>query len=177
MLFPYTESRKIELSPAAADDAAQAYEILFRLGAPGLPMIDEFAENFGAGLSACFLVRRKDTEEVIGLSTLSKLHAAGHLHLEVHLAAEAADEFAGEVHALTANFAFAMWRTRKVYLHLPTDDASGTGFGDAAKALLRPEAVLPDHAYFHGRLWDIHILAVHRDDWNTHGVDLLKQIV
>ncbi|MGW4377178.1 GNAT family N-acetyltransferase [Streptomyces albidoflavus] len=177
MLFPHTESRRVSLRPAGAEDAAAAYEILFRLGHPGLPLLDTFTSSFGEGLGACFLVHRKDTGAVVGFATLSSLQAAGHLRMEVSLASETAAEFTTEVHALTANFAFAMWRTRKVYVHLNSPDTSGIGFDGAHASLLTPEAVLPDHTYAHGSLRDVHLFAIHRRDWDTLGVDLLKQIV
>ncbi|GGP72970.1 GNAT family N-acetyltransferase [Streptomyces sp. L500] len=176
MLFPHTGTGRVELRPAGAGDAAAAYGILFRLGTAGLPVLDSYAKTFGQGLSACFLVHRVDTGEVVGLSTLSAPTPAGHMRLEVHLAGDAG-EFSGDVHALTVNFAFAMWRVRKVYIHRTSPDTTGIGFGAEHASLLRPEAVLPDHTYFHGRLWDVHVLAVHRTDWNTHGVELLEQIV
>jgi RimJ/RimL family protein N-acetyltransferase len=177
MLFPHTGSRQVELHPAGATDATQAYEILFRLGAAGLPVIDSYTRSFGEGLSACFLVRRKDTGEVAGLSTLSSPTSASHLRMEVHLSTESAEELTRDVHALTANFAFAMWRTRKVYLHRSSPDVAAIGFDDEFAPLVRAEAVLPDHTYFHGRLWDVHVFAIHREDWDIQGVDLLKQIL
>ncbi|MFF8791169.1 hypothetical protein [Streptomyces sp. NPDC015125] len=177
MLFPHTETRRVALRPAGSEDAVAAYQILFRLGSAGLPVLDTFVKTFGEGLSACFLVHRKDTDEVVGLSTISPLTPAGHVRIEVHLAGAENHELTGDVHALTAHFAFAMWRTRKVYLHRTSSDISAIGWGDAAAAVLRAEAVLPDHTYFHGRLWDVHIFAIHREDWNPHGAALLKQIV
>lgn len=176
MLFPHTNSQRIELRPAGTEDAAQAYEILFRLGTPGLPLIDEFKATFGDRLSACFLVHRKDTGEAVGLSTLTTLQAAGHLRMEVSIASDAPAGIATDAHALTANFAFAMWRVRKVYLHLTSPDTSSTGLPDEHSALLRPEAVLPDHVFARGRLWDSHVFTIHRSDWDALGVDLLKQI-
>ncbi|MFJ5675169.1 GNAT family N-acetyltransferase [Streptomyces sp. NPDC093097] len=177
MLFPHTETGRVALRPAGPQDATEAYRILFQLGAAGLPVLDTFVKNFGEGLSACFLVHRKDTDEVVGLSTVSTATPAGHVQVEVHLAGPEAAALAGDVHALTVNFAFAMWRVRKVYVHRTSPDTGALGFGAAGTDLVRPEAVLPDHTYFHGRLWDVHIFAVHRDDWNTHGVALLKQSV
>ncbi|MFK0295380.1 GNAT family N-acetyltransferase [Streptomyces sp. NPDC090442] len=176
MLFPHTETDRVHLRPAGPQDAPEAYRILFALGAAGLPLLDAFVKNFGEGLSACFLVHDKDTDEVVGLSTVSTATSAGHARIEVHLAGPAAAELAGDVHALTINFAFAMWRLRKVYVHRTSPDAAALGLGAATADLVRAEAVLPDHTYFHGRLWDVHLLAVHRDDWNTHGAPLLKQI-
>ncbi|MEU9035205.1 hypothetical protein AB0D45_09855 [Streptomyces sp. NPDC048352] len=177
MFFPHTETRRVALRPAGADDAAAAYEVLLRLGTAGLPVLDVFTQTFGQGLAACFLVRDKDTDEVVGLSTVSAVNPAGHLRIEVHLTGDTAGEISGDVHALTANFAFSMWRTRKVYIHRTSPDIRAIGFGDAHEAMVRTEAILPEQTYFHGRLWDVHVLAIHRDDWNTHGVALLEKIV
>ncbi|WP_030615958.1 hypothetical protein [Streptomyces sclerotialus] len=176
MFFPHTETERVVLRPAGAEDAAAAYAVLFRLGVAGLPVLDSFVKTFGEGLSACFLVHRKDTDEVVGLSTVSGTTPAGHVRIEVHLAGDSAAELSGDVHALTANFAFAMWPVRKVYIHRTSPDAGAIGLGAAHAPLVRAEAVLPDHTYFHGRLWDVHIFAVHRDDWDTHGAALLQQI-
>ncbi|MFI0979469.1 hypothetical protein ACH4SP_21025 [Streptomyces sp. NPDC021093] len=177
MLFPHTKSKRVALRAAGAEDATLAYEILFRLGAPGLPLLDDYVKTFGDRLSACFLVESTETGEVVGLSTLTSLTAAGHLRMDVRLASDTAVEFAAETHALTANFAFAMWRTRKIYVHLNSPDTSPVGFGEAYDPLFRHETVLPEHTYFHGRLWDVHVLAIHRADWDTLGVELVQKLV
>jgi RimJ/RimL family protein N-acetyltransferase len=177
MLFPHTESRHIALRPARGADAATVYEILFRLGTRPLPMIDAFVEVFGRGLSACFLVVRRDTDEVVGFSTLTDLAAAGHVQADIALSAGQPDEIRTEASALTVNFAFAMWRTRKVYIHTTDPEPASFGIGQERASLLTVEARLPDHTFFHGRLWDVHIVAVHREEWDTHGTDLIKQIV
>jgi hypothetical protein len=211
MLFPYTESRHVELRPAAASDAAAVYDLLFRLGLAGLSMIDTYVEQFGRGKSACFLVHRRDADggsALVGFSSLSDLTPAGHLQAEVRLLPGSGPDVVAEAHALTTNFAFSMWRTRKVYFHATDPDPAAIGFGArvappqtalpqtpqdalpqtllppagqpdgvAAGPLVRAEAVLPAHTFFHGRLWDVHVLAVYREDWDVLGVDLLKQIV
>ncbi|MDX3195172.1 hypothetical protein PV458_42815 [Streptomyces sp. MN03-5084-2B] len=174
MLSPHTESRLVTLRPAGVEDAAQVYEILFRLGSAGLPLIDQFVESFGEGKAACFLVHRKDTGQLIGVSSLSDLAPAGHVRAEIELVAESTDELRAEVNALTVNFAFAMWRTRKVYFHLTTPDAGELGLG---ADLPREEVVLSDYTYFHGRLWDVHVVAIYREDWDEAGLDIIKQIV
>lgn len=177
MLFPHVESRQIVLSPAGVENAAEVYDIVFRSGRDVLPMIDTFVKNFGQGLSAGFLVRRKDAEEVVGFSTLSNLTPAGHLRADVSLLAGQTDEVRRDAIALTVNFAFTMWRTRKLYFHTTEVDDATLGFGAEHSVMVRTDAVLPLHAYFHGRLWDVQVLAIDRDQWDTYGVDLLKQIV
>lgn len=175
MLFPHTESRRIALQPAGAQDGRTVYDILLLRGHGGLPVLDVFLEKFGRGLSACFLVRRRDTDEVVGVSTLSELTPAGHLRAEVYLAGDQPDELLTDASALTVNFAFAMWRTRKVYFHATESSAAELGFGADYAAMVRAEAVLPEYTFFHGRLWDVHVFAIYREDWDAHGVDLLKQ--
>ncbi|MET7395823.1 GNAT family protein [Dactylosporangium sp. NPDC005572] len=187
MLFPHTESRHVTLRPAAVADAPLVYGVLLRLGHAGLPMLDTFVDQFGRGRSACFLVYRRDQpgpggepagdERLIGFSALSDLAPAGHLRAEVSLVEGQPDEVVTEAHALTTNFAFAMWRTRKVYFHTVDPAPSAIGFGADRSAMVRAEAVLPGHTFFHGRLWDVHVLAVYREEWDTVGADLLKQLV
>jgi RimJ/RimL family protein N-acetyltransferase len=179
MLFPHTDSQRLTLRPAGTADAATVYDILFRLGRGGLPMIDQFIETFGRGLSASFLIypRGVPDAEPIGFSTLSDISPAGHLRAEVNVLAAESQELLVEAYALTVNFAFAMWRTRKVYIHMTSADLPGVGFGADHSALLRQEAVLSDYTFSRGRVWDVHVLAVYRDEWDTLGVDLLKQIV
>lgn len=177
MLFPHTETRRVALRQAGAKDATEIYDILFRLGRGELPMIDRYVEAFGQGLSACFLVQRKDTEATVGVVTLADLALAGHVRAEVSLAAGQPAEVRTDAHALAVNFAFAMWRVRKVYLHATEEGAEAFGFDGEHEPLVRREAVLPDYVYFHGRLWDVHVSAVYRDDWDTRGADLLKQII
>jgi RimJ/RimL family protein N-acetyltransferase len=183
MLFPHTETRRIALRPASAQDAPQAYDILFALGRGGLPMIDTFVDGFGRGMSACFMVHLKDDDaetaagDVVGLTTLSEPTPAGHLRADVNLVAGQPNGVRTDAGALTVNFAFAMWRTRKVYLHTTDASVESTGFIGEHAPMVRAEAVLPDHTYFHGRLWDVHVFAIYREDWDVQGVDLLKQLV
>jgi hypothetical protein len=75
------------------------------------------------------------------------------------------------------NFAFAMWRLRKVYLHSVDASVAALGFGPGHSSLIRSEALLSDHTYLHGRLWDLNVFAIARDRWDVEGLDLLKQIL
>ncbi|MDI6105188.1 hypothetical protein QLQ12_42045 [Actinoplanes sp. NEAU-A12] len=177
MLFPHTESQRITLTSARAADAGQVYEILFQLGRAGLPMVDTFVEAFGQGLAACFLVRRKDTGEVVGFTSLTELSPAGHVQAEVYVAAGHRDELLVDATMLTANFAFSMWRTRKVYFYTTEKASVALGVDGDHLTMVREEAVLPSHAYFHGRRWDVNVLAIYRDQWDSCGVDLLKQLL
>lgn len=177
MLFPHTETRRITLRPATAADAPRIYELLLRLGHGGLPMLDTYTASFGNGMSACFLLHRKGSSDLGGVCTLSGLTPAGHLQAEVNIAAGEPEEHHADASALITNFAFAMWRTRKVYFHGTDQNVAAIGFEGAHSEMVRAEAVLPAHTFFHGRLWDVHVFAIYRDDWNAYGTDLLKQII
>lgn len=177
MLFPHTETRRITLQPATAADAPRIYEILFRLGRGGLPMLDTFTANFGDGVSACFLLHRKGSSDLVGFCTLYGLTPAGHLQAEVNVAVGQPEVYRADASALITNFAFSMWRTRKVYFHATEPNAAAIGFDGAHAKMVRAEAVLPAHTFFHGQVWDVHVFAIYRDDWNAYGTDLLKQLV
>jgi hypothetical protein len=154
MLFPYLESRRISLRPATAKDAFKIYDILFRLGRVPLPMFEAFSEAFGRGCSASFVVIRKDTGEVVGHATLSELSPAGHVRADVWVQADSEEEVQADANALTANFAFAMWRTRKVYFHSTDPSPESLGFPPEHTGMVRAEAVLGDYVYFYGKRWD-----------------------
>jgi RimJ/RimL family protein N-acetyltransferase len=177
MLYPHTESRRISLCPASASDAPAAYELLFRMGHGGLPTIDQFVSGFGRGMAAYFLVRLKETDELVGLATISEPNPAGHVRVEVNVRTDQPSGIVRDATALTTNFAFSMWRIRKVYFHVTRSGVESLAFGEEHTAMVREEAVLRDHVFFHGCTWDVTVLAIHREDWNVLGVDLLKQLV
>lgn len=176
MLFPHTESRHVVLRPAGMSDAQDAYMILLRAGYRGLPTIDEYVASFGRGASAVFLVHGEDGGGPAGLATISALNPAGHLTVEVTMAADRPTESLRDATALCTNFAFSMWRTRKVYFHTTRTSAETLAFGDEYSAMIREEAVLRDYVFFHGRTWDVNVLSIRREEWDTHGVGLLKLI-
>ncbi|MFJ7075513.1 GNAT family N-acetyltransferase [Streptomyces sp. NPDC098781] len=176
MLYPHMASKRIQLKPAGRDDAAAAYDILFRSGFGPLPMLDNYVENFGTGLWACFMVHGREDDDLLGFSTLSELKPAGHLRAEVHLRLGVPPDVRSEINALAVNFAFSMWRTRKVYFEVVDPTAARIGFGRHTKAM-HQEAVLPDYVFRHGKLQDVHVFSYTRDKWEAHGLDFIQQIV
>lgn len=177
MLFPYVESKQIVLRPATAEHGRRLYEILLAVGRTALPTLDVFIETQLQGVVARFLVMRQGSEEVIGFTEVRELDAAGHARVAVHLEPEGTADVHGDAVVLTVNFAFSMWRLHKVYLYSHVPDVGSVGFGEDRAALVRYQAVLPDHAYFQGRLWDMHVFAVHRSVWDTEGIGWVEEIV
>ncbi|MET9294026.1 hypothetical protein [Streptomyces sp. NPDC003077] len=176
MLYPHIESRRIRLKPAGRDDAPAAYDILFRSGIGPLPMLDAYVEKFGAGLWACFMVHGTESDDLLGFSTLSELKPAGHLRAEVHLRPGTPEDVRSEVNALSVNFAFSMWRTRKVYFEVVDPTLARIGFGHHTKAM-RAEAVLPEYVFRYGKPQDVHVISYSRENWEAHGLDFVRHIV
>ncbi|MBB5958550.1 RimJ/RimL family protein N-acetyltransferase [Saccharothrix tamanrassetensis] len=177
MLFPYSESKRITLTPATSEDGPEVYDVLFRLGRQTLPPLEVFLRDYTGGFDAQFLVRRRDDGELVGVTSLADQETAGHILASVHVNAEQPVEIAADAAALTVNFAFANWRLRKVYIHSHEEDLAALGFAGENAAIVREEAVLPDHLYFHGRLWDMHVYAIYREQWDEYGIELLNHIV
>ncbi|WP_218952244.1 GNAT family N-acetyltransferase [Amycolatopsis anabasis] len=177
MLFPHVESKRVLLRPATAEDGPKVYEILFQSGRSTLPTLEVFLQNFSRGVAAQFLVQRRDSDHVVGFSSLSELTPAGHVQAAVHTDAEQSEGISADAAALTVNFAFAMWRIRKVYFQTHEADLTGLGFTGEYASAVRQEAVLPDHLYFQGKLWDMYVHAIYREEWDVQGTELLKGIV
>lgn len=173
MLMPIIESELIALQPASIDDAGIAYEIQFRLGSRRMPLIDNYIADFGIGKSAYFMIRAKDSDEVIGTCSVTDPTPAGTVRAEVDVVPECTEKMRRDVNVLITNFAFAMWPTRKVYWYVTESDPERLSLD---RDLARQEAVLPKHRYFHGRQWDVYIYAVYRDDWTARGPELIASI-
>lgn len=182
MLYPHIDSRRVTLHPADAADATRAHSVLLSAGTTGLGTVDAYAATFGRGLSALFMAHRADRDTdgadgpLCGVCAVSALTPAGHLRVDTTVLPGTPIEVLGDANALAANFAFSMWRTRKVYFHAVDPDPAAFGLGEYSE-LIRLEATLSDHRFVHGEVRDEHVFSVRRDDWDGLGTDLIKQIV
>ncbi|MGH9090704.1 MAG: phosphopantetheine-binding protein [Acidimicrobiales bacterium] len=70
---------------------------------------------------------------------------------------EAVDLFCGHL--------FACYRLRKLYFEVP--DYNLGQFASSLDWLLRVEGCLRDHTYYGGRLWDRHLLALYKEDYDA----------
>ncbi|TDD37563.1 N-acetyltransferase [Actinomadura sp. KC06] len=175
LFFPYLETKRIRLVPAAEQDARILYGLLLRLGMASLPTLDEFMKATAGGVAARFLVQRQDDGETVGYSSLHQMvPAAGHVEAGIYLDPEHIRSGLGaEASTLTLNYAFATWNVRKVYFQ--TTEASFDDFGPLLDVLTK-EAVLPNHVFFRGRLWDVHIYAVYREEWEQTGETFVSRL-
>jgi len=159
-------------------DAGILYDLLLDLGLNTLPTLDQWMDGGIASqnANAQFVVHRVADDAIIGFSALYELDAnAGHIKVGVYTCAGASGLGIGaEACILTLNYAFAMWNVRKVYFH--TTDASLPSLGRTLGKIAHREAVLLDHQFFRGRLWDTHIYAIHRSDWESIGHPLTVRL-
>ncbi|TKK87212.1 GNAT family N-acetyltransferase [Herbidospora galbida] len=176
MLFPHAQSERVNLKPAGTDDGRTAYDVLFSLGRTALPTVDTYLERFGKGVAAAFLVELRDTGETVGLCELSEPSPAGHVQAAVHIRRGQDRSVAADAALLTVNFAFAMWRIRKVYFQTHEADLESLGFHGERAKLVRREAVLADHLYFQGRTWDMHVHSIQREMWDAQGAEIVNGI-
>lgn len=177
MLFPYAESKRIVLRPATVQDGRTVYDVLLRLGETALPTVDDFVERSMAGVAARFLVQPRGLDTAVGFTELVKLSQAGHVEAGVHIEPGQDPAVQADTAALIVNFAFSMWRVRKVYFRTARTSLDHLGFDGANAGLAHREAIIGEHLFFQGRLWDEYIFSVSRDDWNDRGIDMLNDIV
>jgi RimJ/RimL family protein N-acetyltransferase len=168
LLFPHVETRRLKLVPSTASE--ETFDILLSGGVESLSDIDTYlADHRKSDINAYFLSVSKATGKTIGFTTLHELNQpAG--HVQVGLYSDIRQEnlgLGGEAAILTINYAFAMWNVRKVYVR--TTKATISNFGPQVEKS-EPEAVLRDHFYFCGRLWDVYIYSISREDWSEWGM-------
>lgn len=194
MLFPFTTARSCRLDSAGAADAPQIHALHLEAGEPALPMLDNFWPGYVGGAAACFLVRSNDSGDapgpagahsrdgaavgpLLGAIRIATLKPAGHLDIDRVFAADCPDEVRTAALGLSIQFAFAMWRTTKVYLNSVAADPASLGLGELHHKLVVREAVLPEYQFREGRLRDQYFYSVRREAWDATGVDLVRQLV
>ncbi|WP_188193694.1 GNAT family N-acetyltransferase [Nonomuraea sp. SYSU D8015] len=176
MLHPHLETVRTRLRPAAEEDVPRLYDVLLRLGLHSLPNPEAFARQHGQGVDAQFAIELKRNGEIIGFSSLQHLSPAGHIQIGIFTDPELSRLGAGaEAMMLTVNYGFAKWeQVRKVYFS--TTEASLPSLG-RGMSLIPREAVLPEHLFFQGKLWDVHFYAITRDAWLESGAHIVNRLV
>jgi RimJ/RimL family protein N-acetyltransferase len=166
VIFPHTVSRRVMLRPATAADQSSFFETLLRTGIESFRPAARAAGAVARQRNAAFLVVRRVDEQVLGFSTLHGLDPAGHIRSGIYLDPRHVRLGIGaEAVRLSINWAFAMFPIDSIIAQ--TTEASFGSFGmtseDTEKA-----AVLPEHLYFRGRLWDLHTFHIGRREWEEY---------
>lgn len=175
-LAAHLETRRARLCPADEDAAPLIYSYLMRLGMHSLPPLDMFASHFMDQMFAMFTIELTKTGQTIGFAALQDESSAGHIDAGIYTDPDCTPRGVGaEAVTLLVNYAFAASGSiRKVFSR--STEASRDGFGIAFDVGLR-EATLPEHMFFAGRLWDVHVFSVSREDWIQGGARFLRDLL
>ncbi|MGF1646451.1 MAG: GNAT family N-acetyltransferase [Kineosporiaceae bacterium] len=138
------------------------------------PAPDAFGRRMMDQVVRLFVVELSGRDEAIGFAMLQNHSPAGHVEVGIYTDDSRSPVGAGaEATVLLINYAFAALEVLKVYA--VTTELSRGGFGVAFTAGVR-EATLPDHFYFHGRLWDAYYYAVTLDEWLRVGIPFVDRL-
>jgi RimJ/RimL family protein N-acetyltransferase len=180
---PRTSTRRIRtriVTPAdypflytIATEPAASYRWRYR-GATPSP--EQFASELWQGVLCQYLVERRDGGAPVGLLSAYQADLANRT-CYVALLGDRTHDASGlmlEAALLFVTYLFHTWDLRQIYAEVPgyTLDAFGSGMG----RYFREEGRLVDHSYHAGRYWDLHILAIHRADWEKTAVPLLDAL-
>ena len=158
---------------AIATDPAVSYRWRYR-GATPSP--EQFATELWQGVLCQYVVGRRDSGQPVGLVSAYQADLANRT-CYVALLGDKAHDASGlmlEGALLFVTYLFHTWDLRQLYAEVPgyTLDAFGSGMG----RYFHEEGRLVDHSFHAGRFWDLHILAIHRTDWEKKAEPLLDAL-
>lgn len=125
---------------------------------------DIFASRLWSESVFQFVVTIRHSQEIDGLITA---YQADPFNGTVYLGAARFSSvgrasFIGAL-ALAFDYLFFGWPIRKIYFESP--GFSVRSFHSAIGRCFREEGVLREHVFLDGQYWDLHLLALWRDDW------------
>lgn len=174
-LTPHLRTRRVALRPAGPESGRTVYRFLTDFGTTALGDPDTFAAAIVGDVNAWFTIHVVKRDQPVGFAMLQKLRPGRHVEVGIYTDDDQTPLGAGaEATMLLVNYAFAAFDVHKVYS--VTTENSRDGFGVAFDSE-RLEAVLRDHFYFQGRLWDAYHYAVGREDWCDGGAQFVERLV
>ena len=179
IIFPHLSTSLVELTSTRARFQDAVLDELTERGLAALPSRDVFKALWPKdyeGVMAQFLVRDKERDEVTGYASLHFLAPNGrHINCSVTVDPTRTGASAvAHVHALTINYAFAMWNLRKVSFW--TVESSLPALRTVSPRVVK-EGTLTEYVLDEGRLRDASVFVVFRDDWDRGGADYIERIV
>jgi len=158
---------------ALATDPEVGYRWRYR-GATPSP--EQFAGELWQGVLCQYLVARTDGGAPVGLVSAYQADLANRT-CYVALLGDKAHDASGlllESALLFVTYLFHTWDLRQVYAEVPGYTYSS--FASGVGRYFREEGRLVDHSFHAGRFWDLHILAIHRADWEKKAEPLLDAL-
>lgn len=140
------------------------------------PSPEGFAQLLWHQTLAQFIVERRENGQRLGqVSAFDANERNGFCHIAMMLDPNLTGTgWALEAGALFINYLFSLWNFRKLY-----GEVLESNFGDFASGAgswFRVEGRLTQHEFYAGRYWDLLLLALHREDWEPAGVELVRRL-
>lgn len=174
---PPLEGRFVRLRPIRQADVETLYELRTApeilhlwLGDGGTPSLDLFRQELDmmsrSPHHVQFAIVLRRTDEVVGTIYTQRLNLNdGHTYLTVAILPKLVRRLGcgAEAAALFLNYLFAYFRIRKVYSEVLGYNRHSLRANLSAG--FREEGRLKEFKYFRGRCWDLHILAMDRENF------------
>ncbi|RKS06863.1 RimJ/RimL family protein N-acetyltransferase [Nocardiopsis sp. Huas11] len=178
IIYPHVSTPLTRLVPTRVRFGDAVLDELEERGLSGLPSRDVFRSLWPKEherVSAQFLIQGGDGE-VVGYSSL---HALGlnSRHVDCSVVADPVrtdDAVLAHAYALAINYAFAMWGVRKI--NFWTVERSLSALRAVSSNVVR-EGLLTEYVLDEGRLRDVSVFAVFRDDWDHGGAGFVEEAV
>jgi RimJ/RimL family protein N-acetyltransferase len=148
-------------------DLATSEEVGYRWRFRGeTPSPQVFVQRLWHNVLAQFVVcRGSDAEPVGHILAYNADLPNGHAYLAMAVRPETLGRgWTLEAVGLFIEYVFRLWDFQKLYAY--SAGFSLASFNRAA-GLIREEGRLIEHEYFDGKYWDMHIFAIHREDWES----------
>jgi RimJ/RimL family protein N-acetyltransferase/acyl carrier protein len=176
---PLLATRRVRLARVSPHHVGLLYEMAtdprtgFRWRFRGAtPSPDEFTTTLWEGVLAQFVMEETSSSRLIGqVVAYDAQPGNGHCHV-AFLSDDAATGtgLALEGAGLFVAYLFQHWPFRKLYAEVP--DFTLSSFAGGLGRYFELEGTLREHAFFGGRWWDVHIIAVYRSAGEEIGTRL-----
>ena len=114
-------------------------------------LAEDRATGAPVGLVTCFAANDRE-----GFAHVGTVADPGYVHSGIVLAP----------FALLLNYVFTVWNFRKLYMESAHYNFVNIRSGEGT--FFREEGRLRDHHFYRDRYWDLHILAIYREDWERN---------
>lgn len=170
---PYPlSSRRMLLRPVKPEDVLPLFElstspeVAFRWRyTSAVPSFEAFASSFNTGVLTQLVIAGIKRSEVLGLAVIYNPDLKNQTaYYAIMMAPRYIRTGLGiEATAVFLNYVLTTWNLRKIYLESIkyNYELIGSGVG----TVFKEEGCLEGHQYFDGKYWDLHILAIYRDEF------------
>ncbi len=141
------------------------------------PSPEAFPQGLWHQVLVQFIIERIENGQRLGLvAAFDANERNGWCHIAMVLDPNVAGTgWALEAGSLFVNYLFMLFNFRKLYGEVP--DFNYRDLMSGRNRFFREEGCLKDHEYHAGRYWDLHLVAVFREDWERDSLPLLRKLL